>query len=148
MRLLSTFLCGLLFGTGLIVSGMINPAKVIGFLDIFGQWDPSLAFVMAGAVAVTFVGYRFVLKRNQPYFATDFSLPTRTDIDVRLFAGPVLFGTGWGLVGLCPGPAIAAFSAAPNSTWVFFVSMVIGMALMKFLRNRKAPTSDSRSSTV
>lgn len=142
MRLLFVFLSGLLFGFGLIVSGMINPAKVIGFLDLFGQWDPSLAFVMAGAVAVTSVGYRFVLKQERPRFATSFSLPTRTDIDAPLVVGPVLFGLGWGLVGLCPGPALAALTAAPKSTWMFFISMLAGMYALKFYRLR---TSDKPS---
>ena len=134
MRQLSVFFSGLLFGGGLIVSGMINPAKVIGFLDLFGQWDPSLAFVMAGAVAVTFIGFRFVLRRDRPYFAPSFSLPSSTDIDAPLLFGPALFGIGWGLVGLCPGPAIAALVASPQTTWVFFVSMVMGMCLIKCYR--------------
>lgn len=134
MRLLVIFLSGLLFGLGLIVSGMINPAKVIGFLDLFGQWDPSLAFVMAGAVAVTSVGYRFILKQKHPRFASTFSIPTRTDIDAPLIIGPILFGLGWGIVGLCPGPALAAITAAPNTTWVFFVSMLAGMYALKLYR--------------
>jgi hypothetical protein len=137
MRHLIVFLSGLLFSLGLIVSGMINPAKVIGFLDLFGQWDPSLAFVMAGAVAVTFVGFRYVLKQKNPRFATKFSIPTRTDIDAPLLIGPVLFGLGWGLVGLCPGPALAALTAAPKSTWVFFISMLVGMYALKIFRLRK-----------
>jgi len=111
MKQVIVFLCGVLFSVGLIISGMINPAKVIGFLDLFGQWDPSLAFVMAGAVAVTFLGYRTVLRREQPHFASGFSMPSKTDIDAPLLIGPVLFGIGWGLVGLCPGPAIAALAA-------------------------------------
>ncbi|MDB4223336.1 YeeE/YedE family protein [Granulosicoccus sp.] len=137
MRHLIVFLSGLLFSLGLIVSGMINPAKVIGFLDLFGQWDPSLAFVMAGAVAVTFVGFRYVLKQKNPRFAIKFSIPTRTDIDAPLLIGPVLFGLGWGLVGLCPGPALAALTAAPKSTWVFFISMLVGMYALKIFRLRK-----------
>jgi uncharacterized membrane protein YedE/YeeE len=136
MRLLFVFLSGLLFSLGLIVSGMINPAKVIGFLDLFGQWDPSLAFVMAGAVAVTSVGYRFILKQERPRFASTFTLPTRTDIDAPLLIGPALFGFGWGLVGLCPGPALAALTAAPKSIWVFFVSMLVGMYALKLYRLR------------
>jgi uncharacterized membrane protein YedE/YeeE len=136
MRHLIVFLSGLLFSFGLIVSGMINPAKVIGFLDLFGQWDPSLAFVMAGAVAVTFVGFRYILKQERPRFATSFSIPTRTDIDSPLLIGPVLFGLGWGLVGLCPGPALAALTAAPKSTWVFFISMLAGMYALKIYRLR------------
>jgi uncharacterized membrane protein YedE/YeeE len=142
MRLIIVFLSGLLFGTGLIVSGMINPSKVIGFLDIFGNWDPSLAFVMAGAVAVSFVGFRFVLKQERPRFATKFSLPTRTDIDAPLVIGPVLFGLGWGLVGLCPGPALVALTATPKTTWVFFVSMLVGMYALKIYRQRTLALRD------
>ena len=137
MRHLIVFLSGLLFSFGLIVSGMINPAKVIGFLDLFGHWDPSLAFVMAGAVAVTFVGFRFVLKQEHPRFATKFSIPTRTDIDSPLLIGPVLFGLGWGLVGLCPGPALATLTAAPKSTLAFFISMLAGMYALKIFRLKK-----------
>ena len=136
MKHLSVFLSGLLFSSGLIVSGMINPAKVIGFLDLFGQWDPSLAFVMAGAVAVTFTGYRLVLNQEHPRFANSFSVPTRTDIDAPLITGPILFGFGWGIVGLCPGPALAALSASPKTTWVFCLSMLVGMFLLKAYRSR------------
>ncbi len=130
MKLLSVFLCGLLFSFGLIVSGMINPEKVIGFLDIFGAWDASLAFVMAGAVLVTTIGYRLVLQQSKPLFATTFSLPSRTDIDVQLIVGPALFGIGWGLVGLCPGPAFAALTSSPNAA-VAFVAMLLGMAVAR-----------------
>ena len=136
IKQLSVFLCGLLFSAGLIVSGMINPAKVIGFLNLFGQWDPSLGFVMAGAVAVTFIGNRFVMQREQPYFAPDFAIPSRTDIDSPLLFGPVLFGIGWGLVGLCPGPAIAALATSLKTTWLFFLAMIAGMFLMQNMRSK------------
>ena len=150
MRQLVVFLCGLLFSSGLIVSGMINPAKVIGFLDLFGQWDPSLAFVMVGAIVVTYLGYRLILKRHQPLFAASYSIPSRTDFDAPLLLGPILFGMGWGIVGLCPGPAIAALAVSPKSTWLFFVSMLVGMFLMQ--RNRtnnsiKTPSSPEAEST-
>jgi len=144
MRLLIIFLSGLLFGLGLIVSGMINPGKVIGFLDVFGQWDPSLAFVMAGAVAVTFVGFRFILKQNSPRFAATFSLPTRTDIDTPLVIGPILFGLGWGLVGLCPGPALVALTATPKTIWLFFVSMLAGIYAVKHYRQRTLSVNRSK----
>jgi len=134
MRHLIVFLCGLQFSIGLMVSGMINPAKVIGFLDVFGQWDPSLAFVMIGAVIVTALGFRFVLKQDRPRYASAFSMPTRTDIDAPLIIGPILFGLGWGIVGLCPGPALAALAAAPASTIVFFVSMLVGMFALNLYR--------------
>jgi len=118
MKSIIVFLSGLIFGLGLIVSGMTNPAKVIGFLDLFGDWDASLAFVMIGAIAVTSTGFRFVLKREKPLYALSFSLPTRKDIDQPLVYGAILFGVGWGLVGLCPGPAVTALLIAPQSAIV------------------------------
>lgn len=131
MKLIVNFLAGLIFSAGLIVSGMINPEKVIGFLDLFGAWDPSLAFVMGGAVIVTAIGYKLVLDRPKPLLADSFSVPQRTDIDTALLAGPVLFGVGWGLVGLCPGPAFAAVVASPLATLPFFISMLAGMWLAR-----------------
>ncbi len=136
MRHVIVFLAGLLFSAGLIVSGMINPAKVIGFLDLFGDWDPSLAFVMAGAVAVNFVGHRFVTRRAQPLFAEGFAIPTPKDVDRELIIGASLFGVGWGLVGLCPGPAIAALGASPASASVFVAAMLAGMAGGRALKSR------------
>jgi uncharacterized protein len=112
MSLLIQFLTGLLFGSGLIVAGMADPAKVQNFLDIAGSWDPSLAFVMAGGVIVTFIGYRVVLKRQQPYFDTTFHLPKATSIDWPIITGPATFGIGWGLAGFCPGPAFTALGTA------------------------------------
>ena len=143
MKHLSVFLSGFIFSVGLIVSGMINPAKVIGFLDLFGQWDPSLAFVMAGAVAVTFLGYRIVLRQDRPRFASGFSIPSRTDIDRSLITGPILFGLGWGMVGLCPGPALAALAASAGTTWVFFISMIVGMLALKIYRARESDSAES-----
>ncbi|MEO1027985.1 MAG: DUF6691 family protein [Pseudomonadota bacterium] len=139
MRIVFVFLSGLLFSAGLVVSGMINPAKVIGFLDLFGDWDASLAFVMAGAVAVNLVGHRVVTHRAQPLFADGFSLPTRTDIDRDLILGASLFGVGWGLVGLCPGPAIAALGAAPMSVSIFVIAMLLGMILGRLIKARRTP---------
>lgn len=136
MRLIFVFLAGALFSAGLVVSEMINPAKVTGFLDLFGSWDPSLAFVMAGAVAVNMIGHRIVTRRSQPIFANGFSLPTRKDIDGELILGASLFGVGWGLVGLCPGPAIAALGVAPMSAGIFVCAMIVGMLIGKFLKQR------------
>ena len=136
MRHVIVFFAGLVFSAGLIVSGMINPAKVIGFLDLFGDWDPSLAFVMTGAVAVNFVGHRFVTRRARPFFADGFTIPTRKDIDRELIIGASLFGVGWGLVGLCPGPAIAALGASPASAAVFVSAMLAGMAGGRALKSR------------
>ncbi len=120
---------GLLFGGGLTISGLVNPAKVLNFLDVFGQWDPSLLVTMAGAVAVTFVGFRMVLRRSAPLFAEKFQLPTRTDLDQRLIAGAVLFGLGWGLAGFCPGPALTALAIVGEPAVMFVLAMAVGMFL-------------------
>ncbi|MBH5401960.1 YeeE/YedE family protein [Bradyrhizobium sp. CNPSo 4010] len=137
MAILVQFAIGLIFGLGLIVSGMSNPAKVLNFLDIggiaAGTWDASLAFVMAGAVAVTFVGFGRVLKRARPFFADRFYLPTRRDIDARIVAGPAIFGVGWGLVGFCPGPALTALGFGSLSAVIFVVAMCAGMVLARFI---------------
>ena len=124
---LAAIASGLLFGLGLTVSQMINPAKVIGFLDIFGDWDPSLALVMATAIPVTAIGYAVATRRRSPVCAPDFNLPTRTQIDWSLIVGAVLFGVGWGLVGYCPGPALAALSLGNPLTVLFVGSMLVGM---------------------
>lgn len=127
MAILVHLAAGLLFGIGLIVSGMADPAKVLNFLDLFGSFDASLAFVMAGAVVVTFIGYRIVLRRPAPLLGGSFQLPTRTDIDRRIILGPVLFGIGWGLGGFCPGPAITSLALAETGTLVFVPAMLAGM---------------------
>ena len=132
-RPVSAFVAGSLFGLGLLVSQMTNPAKVLAFLDVFGDWDPSLAFVMGGALLVTAVGYRFVLRREAPRFADGFRLPGRTDLDARLVGGAALFGMGWGLVGLCPGPALSSLSFGGMLAAVFTVTMVASMWLTKRL---------------
>lgn len=129
MKNFSALLIGLLFGLGLIVSGMVNPAKVLSFLDIFGEWDASLAFVMGGAVVVTFFGYRWIGRAGKPWFDIKFRFPTNTDIDSRLITGAALFGIGWGLVGLCPGPALAAFFIQPWALLIFLAGLAGGMIL-------------------
>ncbi|WP_306142707.1 DUF6691 family protein [Roseibium sp. MMSF_3412] len=103
LRVLSAFAIGLVFGTGILVSGMGNPAKVLNFFDVAGTWDPSLAFVMGGALVVTAIGYRLVFRMHEPLFATGFSLPTRQDLDMKLLGGSAVFGIGWGMSGFCPG---------------------------------------------
>ena len=138
MTILINLALGLLFGVGLIVSGMSNPAKVLNFLDLAGTFDPSLAFVMGGAVLVAFVGFRLVLAREKPLLAPRFQLPTRTDIDARLIVGPALFGIGWGLGGFCPGPAFTALSLAAPGTLVFIPAMLAGMWAARLLAERKA----------
>lgn len=128
-RNLSALLAGLVFGLGLTVSEMVNPAKVLGFLDLFGDWDPSLAFVMGGALIVTAIGYRLVWMRPRPVFADRFQVPGNRDIDARLAIGAVLFGIGWGLVGLCPGPAIAALGFGGVPVYGFLAAMALGMGI-------------------
>lgn len=124
---------GLLFGAGLVLSGMADPAKVLNFLDLFGSWDPSLAFVMSGAVLVAFAGYRLVLARERPIAAAGFHLPTRSDIDGRIIAGPAVFGIGWGLAGFCPGPALTALGLGATGMLAFVPAMMLGMWAARLL---------------
>ena len=126
-RLLSAAVIGLLFGLGISISGMINPAKVVNFFDLAGTWDPSLAFVMAGALAVTLVGYRLVLRRPAPVLAARFQLPTRRDIDARLVGGAALFGLGWGIAGFCPGAALPALGTGRLEVLVFVAALILGL---------------------
>lgn len=133
---LSTFFSGLLFGIGLTISQMVNPEKVISFLDVTGDWDPSLAFVMGGALAVTFIGYKFVLKKDMPLFADTFRLPNSKDVDKRLIAGSALFGIGWGVVGLCPGPALAGLSFSGHNGLIFAASMVGTILIFRRIKRR------------
>ena len=139
MRMAAGLVCGLIFGLGLAVSGMIDPARVRGFLDLFGTWDPSLAFVMGGALAVAVPGFRLVLRGSRPVLAPAFDLPTRRDLDARLIGGAALFGIGWGLAGYCPGPAIAALTLGAPATYVFLAAMLAGMLGFDRL-TRAAPT--------
>jgi len=133
IRHISSFLAGSLFGVGLLISQMTNPEKVLAFLDIFGDWDPSLAFVMGSALLVTLIGYRFVLKRPSPLFSEKFRLPPRSDIDLRLIIGAALFGIGWGLAGLCPGPALASLSFGGTSVIAFVIAMFVPMIILRRL---------------
>jgi uncharacterized protein len=125
--ILASFICGLIFGAGLLISGMNQPEKVLGFLDIFGAWDATLAFVMAGAVAVASIGFVLARRRAAPLFAAKFSWPERRDIDAPLVTGAILFGIGWGLVGICPGPALVNLAGLSLPIVVFVAAMVIGM---------------------
>ena len=127
MKLLTALLAGLLFGAGLVISGLANPAKVLNFLDVAGTWDASLAFVMAAAVIVTSVGYRLVRLRETPLFEANFQVPIGSAIDGRLLAGSALFGIGWGLGGFCPGPALVALTQGGDSTIAFAAAMLAGM---------------------
>ena len=129
----SAFAVGLLFGLGLLVSGMADPAKVLAFLDVTGRWDPILAFVMAGAVAVSATGYFVARRRGRPLLASRLEIPTRRDLDPRLIAGAAVFGLGWGLAGLCPGPALTLLTVAPAQAVTFVVAMVVGMLAFHLL---------------
>lgn len=127
--LLAIFAAGFLFAIGLVVSGMTNANKVIAFLNIAGKWDPSLGFVMVGAIGMHLVLYRWMLKRDSPIFADKFGIPTRKDIDLRLIIGAALFGAGWGLGGFCPGPALTSIATLTTDALVFVGTMLVGMML-------------------
>ena len=127
LALASVFFAGLLFGLGLTVSAMVNPAKVVGFLDLFGNWDPSLALVMGGGLAVTIPAFQLILKRDKPLLESRFFLPASKDIDRRLIGGAILFGVGWGIAGLCPGPALTSLITLNGSVWLFVLAMIGGM---------------------
>jgi uncharacterized membrane protein YedE/YeeE len=125
--LITAFVSAFIFGLGLAISGMTLPAKVIGFLDITGAWDPSLMAVMGGAIAVHSLSYRLIKRRSSPLLATTFQVPQKRDIDWKLVTGAILFGAGWGLGGFCPGPAIVSLVSAKTPVIVFVLSMIIGM---------------------
>lgn len=127
---------GFVFGLGLCLSGMANPAVVLGFLDFAGAWNPALIFVMAGGVVVTFIGYRLVLGRPHPLWSAAFRLPAATAIDAPLISGAVIFGIGWGLAGYCPGPALVSLASGRTEVVAFIVSMLIGMIAVKWMRAR------------
>jgi uncharacterized membrane protein YedE/YeeE len=136
-QIVVALLAGLLFGLGLTLSRMIDPAKVLGFLDIAGNWDPSLAFVLAGAVGTAAVGFWLIRRhRTKPLLAEAFSLPTARTVDWRLVAGAAIFGVGWGLVGLCPGPALVGLTIAFRPVAIFVAAMLAGMALFELLLGR------------
>jgi uncharacterized protein len=137
MRTLNAFLCGLLFGIGLILSGMANPAKVLAFLDLAGHWDPSLAFVMAGAVALAAVGFRLARTRSNSVLGAPMQLPTARRIDARLVLGSLVFGAGWGLAGFCPGPALVSAGSGELRAWLFVAAMLAGMGLYTALERRR-----------
>ncbi|HSF21094.1 MAG TPA: YeeE/YedE family protein [Burkholderiales bacterium] len=129
MNAVSAFVVGLIFGTGLIISGMTDPSKIIGFLDVAGAWDPSLAFVMGGAVLVGLIAFRFARRRTVSFLGGAMHLPNARLIDRPLVLGSLAFGVGWGLAGYCPGPAVVAFGSGQDKAVVFLVAMIAGMAL-------------------
>jgi uncharacterized membrane protein YedE/YeeE len=137
MALLTSFLTGLLFGVGLIVSGMTDPSRIIGFLDLAGAWDPSLAFVMAGAVLVGAAGFRLAERRPTSVLGGLRQLPGTRGIDARLILGSTMFGVGWGLAGFCPGPALVAFGAGYDKAVVFVIALLAGMVMYEFTERRR-----------
>ena len=145
MRLAAAYPIGLIFGIGISMSGMANPAKVLNFFDVAGSWDPSLIFVMGGALVVTFLGYRFVLQRPAPVLAPKFELPTNRNLDARLLGGSALFGVGWGIAGFCPGGALPALGTGQLEVFIFTAAVIGGILiarqLMKLTTARPAPAA-------
>ncbi|MDO8178966.1 MAG: YeeE/YedE family protein [Undibacterium sp.] len=141
MTYLISLLAGLVFGLGLALSGMTSPAKVLDFLDLAGNWDPSLLFVLGGAVGVTAIVFRWILRRKKPLFSDQFFLPLAKNIDGKLIVGALIFGIGWGISGYCPGPAIASLASPNWETWIFLPAMLAGILLQRLLagsRNKQA----------
>ena len=147
----AAFASGVLFAIGLAVAGMTQPSKVVGFLDFFGSWDPSLMMVMVGAIAVHFVLFRFILKRKSPILAQRFQVPTRRDLSPSLLGGAALFGIGWGLGGFCPGPGIASGATLGAEALTFIATMTAGMFLhqgVELLRSRRAAAAEPAPEAV
>ncbi|QHA89427.1 DUF6691 family protein [Serratia rhizosphaerae] len=140
MHIVFSLLAGLLFGLGLLVSGLANPQKVLAFLDITRAWDPSLALVMGGAISVSFFAFRMAKKRRRPRYADKMLLPDATQIDKRLIGGAALFGIGWGLAGICPGPGLVLLGAGTVKGLIFMLAMVAGMLIYQWLEQRSART--------
>lgn len=140
MLILNALLAGLIFGTGLIVSGMANPAKVLGFLDVAGKWDPSLAFVMAGAIAIGGIGFAIARRLRHSLLDAPMLLPTVTRIDRRLLAGSAMFGAGWGLAGFCPGPALVSAGGGEFKAMLFVIAMLVGMKIFSLAEQRTIQT--------
>ncbi|MFS2216648.1 DUF6691 family protein [Telluria sp. Tellsp104] len=147
MNLVTAFLAGLLFGGGLILSGMSNPAKVLAFLDVTGAWDPSLLFVMLGAILVAALAFRFARTRVRPLFGSQIRVPGAGRIDAPLVLGSITFGLGWGLVGYCPGPALTALAVGGRPTLLFVAAMVAGMAIFEVAERIRAGIEAQRGGT-
>lgn len=133
---IAAFIVGFIFALGLGISGMTQPTKVVGFLDLFGMWDPSLIFVMVGAIAVHFVTYRFVRRRSSPLLVSEWHVPTKKELTPSLILGSVLFGVGWGLGGFCPGPAVTSLASFEGRPLIFVVSMIAGMILFRVIDSK------------
>ena len=136
MKRIVLFLAGLCFGAGVTVSGMVNPLKVLNFMDIAGTWDPTLLFVMGAGLVATFIGYRFIFRRQRPLYAGSFQVPITRKVDARLIGGSAMFGLGWGLTGFCPGPAVASLVFLNSQTLVFVAAMAAGMILVRIITGR------------
>lgn len=147
-QLTFALLAGALFGAGLALSGMSDPAKVRGFLDIFGTWNPTLMFVMGGALIPMGLAWRIQAKLRAPLAAARFSLPDTTGLDARLMGGAALFGVGWGIAGLCPGPAIADLALAPREAAIFVLAMLAGMLVFKIITSRSTPMEGAKTPGV
>jgi len=140
MRLLPAFLIGIVFGLGILISGMANPAKVVNFFDVAGTWDPSLAFVMGGALVTTFIGYKLVLRRRAPLLDAIFHMPHRSEIDLPLVAGSAIFGIGWGIAGFCPGAALPALGTLRPEVVIFVATMIAGILAARLVAAWLMPT--------
>lgn len=138
MQKISAAIAGLFFGAGLAISGMVNPLKVLNFLDLFGTHDFTLAFVMGGGLLTTLIGYHLLFKRGKPFFADRFVLPGTTLIDARLIGGAALFGLGWGISGVCPGPAIAGLIFGNSLSFIFVIAMALGILGARFATNARS----------
>lgn len=136
MAILMQFVVGLIFAAGLMIAGMTDPAKVQNFLDFTGQWDPSLAFVMVGAIAVSFIGAKLVLGWKKPIFDHAFHLPRKNELDAHLISGAAIFGIGWGLAGLCPGPALTSLGFGSAAIWLFVPAMLAGMVIARIIARK------------
>lgn len=147
MPMLAGLFAGLMFGLGLMISGLGNPAKVLNFLDITGNWDPSLILVMISAIITTAIGYRLVFLRDKPVFNTQYFIPTRKDIDSRLVVGAMVFGLGWGIGGFCPGPAWVGLTMGNPKTQAFIVAMLVGMFIAKNLSAKLSATTNAANLT-
>ncbi len=148
MNIFIAFVIGILFGAGILLSGMANPAKVLNFFDVAGTWDPSLMFVMGGAVATTFIGYRLVLARAHPILARTFQVPTAFQIDPKLIVGSAIFGVGWGLAGFCPGAALPALGTGRAEAVIFVASLITGIIVARLIASggNRSPVGDASTS--
>jgi len=135
MRFVLTYFIGLVFGIGISISGMANPAKVLNFFDVAGTWDPSLMFVMGGALITTFIGYRLTLGRKAPLFAAKFSLPTARQLDAKLLGGSAVFGVGWGIAGFCPGGALPALGTGRSEVLIFVAALIAGIVIARLFQS-------------